>query len=502
MARTKSPSYVLTLKLNTDASDEAFLNKRMFLSCKVHNQLVSHAGKQLRKMYSDYRYKVLMEQWNTTKNSSDSQMKHLHHEICDRLKELRLEYGLSEYRMHDYVQKQQRVYKQYLGSQTCQLIASDVWNAVERCLFGKGRTVHYKRASGYDILHGSRTNASYMVFDKDARTVRIGRYEIPVSIDYGDLYVCYALQDRVKYCRIIRKQFSSGYRYYLQLVMEGIPLRKHAVADGRIGIDIGTSAVAAVSSNGIIFTELGNDVKDYSRKISRIQRAMDRSRRAGNPNKYNSDGTIRKGNSDRWVYSKSCKRLAMKKRTLERKQADSLKHSHGRLSNDIIVMGNDIYVEQMDFAALQKRKRQTTRSESGRFHRKGRFGRSLKSHAPAMLVSMIDRKLKYYGYGIHKVNTKTFRASQYNHITDDYVKKKLGMRSGDIGGTHIQRDLYSAFLLMNSCPDLDRTDRQLCLETFDNFVRLHDRCMQSLTDEYLRGRKFPSCMGIRDFVTC
>ena len=42
-----------------------------------------------------------------------------------------------------------------------------------------------------------------------------------------------------------------------------------------------------------------------------------------------------------------------------------------------------------------------------------------------MLISIIDRKLKYNNNEIHKVDTKAFKASQYNHITDTYNKKRL-----------------------------------------------------------------------------
>ena len=50
MSKSTTSSYVLTLKLNTDASDKAFLNKRFFLSCIVYNRLVSHVKVQLAKL--------------------------------------------------------------------------------------------------------------------------------------------------------------------------------------------------------------------------------------------------------------------------------------------------------------------------------------------------------------------------------------------------------------------------------------------------------------------
>lgn len=501
MKKTKTSSYVLTLKLNTDASDDAFLNKRFFLSCKIYNRLVSHVRKQLSKMLSDYRYRQLLDQWHKTRNSHDAEKKHQHSVIGKQLGRIRLEYGLSEYQLHEYVKTQQHIYASYLGSQSCQRIASVVSRSVEAYLYKNGKRIHFRKSADYHILYGAKTNATYMVFNERLKVVRIGKkYEIPVKIDYNDLYVCYALQGKIKYCQIVRRVFANGYHYYLQLVMEGIPPKKHIISDGRVGIDIGTSSVAASSEHEVKLDVLGRNLPDYSVKIRRLQRAMDRSKRMMNPNKYNEDGTIKRSNHDKWVLSKSYKKLRNQKYMLERKQATALKQSHEILANDIIAMGNDIYIETMNFKALQKRKKETTRSKTGKFHRKGRFGRSIKSHAPSMLISIINRKLSYQGLEIHNVNTQTFRASQYNHITDEYIKKKLGNRSTLIGNIKIQRDLYSAFLLMNSTSDLLQTDRNRCMETFDQFVTLHNRYMEYLTEQYINGIRFPTCMGIVDFV--
>ena len=494
-------SYVLTLKLNTDASDEAFLNRRFFLSCRVYNVLVSHVRKQLRNMQSDNEYRQLLNQWHETKNGKTAELKHRHAVTGKQLSQIRLAYGLSEYQLHDYMKIQQHRYASCLGSQSCQRIASAVWKSVEAYLFKNGKRISFHKNRDYHILYGAKTNASYMVFDVQSETIRIGKdYRIPVKIDYRDLYVCYALQDRIKYCQIIRKLFANGYHYYIQLVMEGIPPKKHVISDGRVGIDIGSSSVAVSAGHEVKLSALGQYVPDYSAKIRRLQRAMDRSKRRMNPDKYNEDGTVKRGNHGKWVFSKSYKKLHNQKNSLERKQAAALKQSHEIMANDILAMGNEVYVEDMNFRALQKRKKETTRSKTGKFHCKKRFGRSINSHAPAMLISIIDRKLSCQGFCIHKVNTQSFRASQYNHVTDEYVKKKLGNRSCLVNGRRIQRDLYSAFLLMNSSTDLSRTDRNRCMETFENFAVLHDRYMESLVRQYRTGTRFPSCMGIMDFV--
>lgn len=46
-----------------------------------------------------------------------------------------------------------------------------------------------------------------------------------------------AMKYKVKYCRIIREPFGVHCRFFLQLVMEGIPPRKHAIGAGTMAID-------------------------------------------------------------------------------------------------------------------------------------------------------------------------------------------------------------------------------------------------------------------------
>jgi len=97
-----------------------------------------------------------------------------------------------------------------------------------------------------------------------------------------------------------------------------------------------------------------------------------------------------------------------------------------------------------------------------------------------MLLQIVDRKLGYHGLVLKKVNTRTFRASQYNHITDEYVRKRLSRRHNVLNGRWVQRDLYSAFLLMNSKGDLQSADRSLCLQGYESFLINHDRCISDL----------------------
>ena len=93
------------------------------------------------------------------------------------------------------------------------------------------------------------------------------------------------------------------------------------------------------------------------------------------------------------------------------------------------------------------------------------------------------------------MNTITFRASQYNHHTNEYIKKRLSDRSKDINGIRVQRDLYSAFLLYNTF-DEETIDIDRCNKTFDNFYELHNHLINEMRMLKTAGKHYPSCMGI------
>ena len=203
---------------------------------------------------------------------------------------------------------------------------------------------------------------------------------------------------------------------------------------------------------------------------------MDRSRRATNPNNYHEDGTIQKQGKKKVIWKKSnhYTKYQNKWKELYRKQADVRKYQHECLANDIISLGNKVYVEKMNFAWLQKRAKNTEKNEKGKLKRKKRFGKSLANKAPSMLWTIIDRKLKYFGEELVEINTFEAKASQFNHFDRTYTKKSLSQRWNDFNGIKIQRDMYSAFLIMNISDDLKSFDMDKCKERFDNFYRLHN----------------------------
>ena len=152
------------------------------------------------------------------------------------------------------------------------------------------------------------------------------------------------------------------------------------------------------------------------------------------------------------------------------------KESHEKLANKVIAMGLDVRVEEMKYQALQKHAKQTTvNKKNGKLNKKKRFGKSLGNRAPAMFLSILDRKLHYYGQELKKVNTRELKASQFNHITGEYIKKELKERWNVINGHKVQRDLYSAFLLENTNEDLETVNMKRINQRYESFLELHDK---------------------------
>ncbi len=493
MKKATSPSFVLTLKLNTSLKDSQRLGKRFFYAFLMKNRLIRHARKALSSMRQDKAYRVLMEEWLSLKGKDDPSSKHRKAEIGTALSEIRSSYGLSEYQFHDWIKILQHRYNKHIDSLTTQKIATSVWQSAETVLFRKGKTMRFQKLDVFLSLEG-KNNASGIRF-KGGRLHWNG-LTIQPQIRKYDTYALESLKHRVKYCRIKREAMGTSWHYYLELVLEGKPPKKHEFIDGRVGLDQGTSSEAVFSEHGCILTELAAESPNIEKKVSRLQRRLDRSRRATNPGNYNPDGTVRKGRKT-WHKSKTYKQTQMRLKALRRRNAATVKQSEERLANHILCShGSDIITEKMDYKALQLRARDDVISpKTGKHRSRKRFGKSLSKHAPGRFLNILERKLNYINKTVNYVDIWKFKASQYDHVVGDYEKSGLSQRSKTVGGHRVQRDLYSAFLLWAAFDDTT-VDRSLCFEYFPLFLSFQSACISELKNS----NQNLSSFGLKDFA--
>lgn len=102
---------------------------------------------------------------------------------------------------------------------------------------------------------------------------------------------------------------------------------------------------------------LADRVRSFEGEKRLLLRKMDRSRRAMNPSYFNPDGTVKSIRNKEWQKSKHYLSYQGKLREIYRKQAAVRKYQHECLANEIVAMGDKIYVETMNFLDLAKRKK-------------------------------------------------------------------------------------------------------------------------------------------------
>lgn len=474
--------FIVQFPLKTEKYQEDILNKRFEIGRQIYNSLVNITQKRYKEMIKTNRYRNLISQLSGDKKKDKS--------VWKQIDDMRKQFGMSEYSFYKDVKRLQHHFSKNIDSHTVQKIATSLWKAYEKLFYGNGKHIHYKKYNSVNSLEGN-TNKTGIRFKDDI--ILWNGLKMPVIIDYNNYYENQALKSEIAYCKIVRKFVRNKYKYYVQIVFKGTPPVKvdnetgevkRYIGEGDVGIDIGTSTIAYSSATDVKILELANKVQDIEDEKRRLLRKMDRSLRTTNPDNYNEDGTIKKQGNKKVLWNKSNHYLKYQNqlRELYRKQADVRKYQHECLANKIISLGENIYVEKMNFAGLSKRSTKTERNENGRFKKKKRFGKSIANRAPSMLLGIIDRKLSYYGKRLIKIDTWSAKASQFNHFDGTYNKKKLSQRWNDFNGIRVQRDLYSAFLIMNVVDDLKSFDINKCNERFDNFYRLHNLEVERLSE--------------------
>jgi putative transposase len=138
------------------------------------------------------------------------------------------------------------------------------------------------------------------------------------------------LLERDAQARILRATVSrSGSNWYVSFTVERSGKRRRARRpDAAVGVDVGLARLATLSTGATVAN--GRPLKEALRRLRRLQRQLDRQRRANNPGNYLSDGRAKPG-ANRWVKSRRMlrgeervRRLHERVANLRREQAHQL----------------------------------------------------------------------------------------------------------------------------------------------------------------------------------
>lgn len=522
----------LTLPLKLEKWQSDHLEKRFEIARQLYNTLVHAELKRIHRIERMPEYREIERLIEATTDKKEKWA------LKNQKKQFLRKNGINR---NNFTTDMKRLYKHFndnIGSNVAQHgIVSQVLTAFEKVYIeNQSGEVHFKKPGDLRSVQGYSQKKSggveimfregKIIWNQQGNNDRKGvAREFPLKLSPDNSYEAEMLTKHVKFVRILRKDGKTKPHWYAQLVLEGKPAikrdpasgaPKHPVGHGVVGIDIGTRTLAYSTDKEVNLLELADRVQNIEQGKRRLQRKMDRSRRAMNPENYNSDGTFKRGVKLTRNKSKRYRRIQHQLAMIQHHQADIRKQQHNELANYLLTLGDCFFVENMSYCDLVHRANKTEISEkTGRYKRKKRFGKSIANKAPAMLITMLKQKCQSRGLkGVKEVDTHV-RASQYNHQTDTCIEKALENRWNVMpDGERIQRDLYSAFLLQHckqGLPEYNRKelkkefgeelyrvfDREALQRDYPQFVAYHHMTIQRLSE---LPHTIPS-MGIRRIIS-
>ena len=441
-SKENTPTFLLELPLEVEAGQARRLRSHLEAGRQFYNAVLSEGQRRLRRMKAD-------PAWGAAQALPRTRPL----ERRAAFSALRQQYGFSDSAFQGFA-KELRVswLADHLDAVLAQTLATRAYRALNRVCVGQARRVRFKsRGRGLASLENKRNDtglrfvlqtpeeghAGYLVWHDD---------QLGALIDWNDPVVKHGLDQPIKYARLIRRPASSpraqgadreGDRYFVQLALRGVPYQKpkHEVGKDTIGLDLGPASIAIVPREAEARLDLlCAELRPDEQAIRRLQRQMDRQRRAANPEHYDEQGRVKKRGkgAPRWKQSRGYQATRRRKASRERRLSAHRKSLHGRLVHQIVSVGNTILTEKISYQGWQKQ-----------------YGRSVGLRAPGMLIAHLRRTVASTGGTLIEVPTRSTKLSQYCHGCGQTVRKPLSQRwhQCPCGIGPVQRDLYSAFLV-------------------------------------------------------
>ena len=451
--RTSTSSYIVELSLRVNDQQNRFLEKAFEFGRMLYNATLGTALGRLQRMRET-------KEWREARDMPKGKAR------TKAFNAVHKAFGLTEFGLTIIANNHRKASgRNDIGAHEAQNIGKTVWRALKRYMFqqgGKPRFKSFKR--GLNSIEG--TDNREIMYKPEQKAIvwrkHIMRYMKP-DTDY--MNEALASDRRVKYCRIVRRTLNGKKRWFVQLVVEGLlAVRKvYAPKCEVVGIDPGPSRIAYFHEHHAAIVEVAPSVDMQESKNRLLQRRIDRSRRANNPDNYNPDGTVKNGSS-KWITSNRGRKLLAKLAEHHRRLAATRKRDHGTLVNDLLQIGGTIKIEKNSYRSYQRN-----------------FGRSTNRTGIGEFVEHLKRKAESAGCEVIELNAYKLKMSQYDPPTDTYRKKPLKERWHRWGntGTLVQRDAMSAFL---ACYATEKGhDRALLLEkwtTAEALLRGSGLCRQ------------------------
>ena len=452
--------YVITFPLRTEKWQEDRIDKMMRLLTVFYNE----------------KQKALVEKWLHISKSKEYLAKKTESSINSVISYMR-DYGYSEYGLKEFFKDKNQTDSPLIthGLNSCILrnLAKAAWSAWEKKLSEKRKNIFIKTDKEVNIIKSDyiswkdrRTGekkGNILGFDVDLEHLSITMYAskphrhsmftLPFVVNRESDYEAFAIgemhQDRTKLrnIAIVRKQIRGKAKYYVQFSIFGTPYNKgRKLGRGVVGIDPGPGKIAVVSDQEVKVITLAESIVADERETHCLQRKLDRSRRATNPDNYNEDGTIKRGVKLHFEKSESYKRTQARLADMQRKLAAKRKIAHNKLANELLAMGNEFRVEDNNFKSWQARAKETTYDKKGRCRAKSRYGKSIGRCAPSEFFTILKNKVNRLPNGVYVDIPDSIGCTAFDFTNGEFTKHHPRERTITTSDGHEHdRDALAAF---------------------------------------------------------
>lgn len=449
MRRCTTDTCSLTLPLKVEKWQADRLNKRFELGRQLYNTLLKKKLNEYNKLKQTQEYQELCETLDAFYRADQKQTPE-YRESSKKRTALLKAMGFTEY---GFITAMRPLYKQYcknIDSNMAPVIAKDVWKAFEKFLFGNGKKLQYKKYGAVNVLSGQRSRSSIRFYGDQ---VWFNGLWLTVKRDPQNQYEQEMLLKRIKFCRIKRQYIKGRYKYYVQLVLEGMPALKRDISTGKIknplgigkvGLYAGTRYLAYVSDEGSGIKKL-TDLSSFQEAKRNVTRKMNRSITAKSPEASCCDGVfLRKGKfkkSHRYQKLQNCYRELCRKETAARNI------QHNLLANQALALGDEFFSAQIHYSFQARKPDSILRLHEERIG----AGKYIGENAPAIFLKRLERKIKARGgKGIREINLQAVALPE------------------NLQG--VQHDLFAAFLLQRYGENIDSYDPHSLAKEYDVFI--------------------------------
>jgi putative transposase len=323
----KGPRFVHEFALDPTPQQARFLRIRLDLARQLYNAFLGEAWARLQRCRRDPRWREAskLKRAGQTREAKGLYAAVVHDVVLQERVRTEPDFtgtvntNLKHPASGIMTRFRQAHFAEHLDFKTCQAMATRAYQAVDRLRFARSTrrpdgTRKFPRV--HFVPHGEaravdsvsiRWRGTAIAWNSRAYTMLI-----PVRFDQEDAkgiqaHALAQMQDPNNICaslRVLSRTIRGTERWYVQVTLKGHAKWKEAQyppGHGRtVGIDFGPSQI------GICWQELDGTLKgtkielaaglrhDYA-TIRRLQRVLDRSRRATNPDNYQADGMIRRG---------------------------------------------------------------------------------------------------------------------------------------------------------------------------------------------------------------